>query len=55
MDENRKKTLDKIAKLIEDSGEFREFHGNVTFNMAFGKVKNYGVNQSFLPDNQKKT
>lgn len=53
MDSKQEKVLNEAAKIIEDSGVFKKFHGNITFNMAFGKAKNFIVNQNILPEKQK--
>jgi hypothetical protein len=55
MDENKiKKILEEAGKIIAESPEFNGFHGNVTFNIAYGKAKNYVINQSILPEKPKK-
>ena len=54
MDDKQEKVLNKAAKIIEESGLFKKFHGNITFNMSYGQVKNFVINQSILPEKKGK-
>lgn len=54
MQPNREEIMEKAKNLLSGSPEFKDFHGKVEFNFAFGQVKKYSVNQTYLPKKEKK-